>query len=241
MSSVRAGILDDPLTSARQGQDDESGPATRHLLARVRQLILSGDAAPGSPIRQTQLATDLGVSRVPLREVLSALVAEGLLQHTPHVGFTVTRLSSHELTQVYAMRRLLETELVQGIPDLPDGTLERMVALNHDLESCIDTPDVQPFVERNRLFHYALFDLSPDLLILAEVKRMWLLSDFYRSLHLHGADRRRRAVIHNREVLVAAGAGNVRLIARILERNRMESQRHLAEIMATHARLGGRP
>src|SRR5688572_3432450 len=81
--------------------------ATREL----RQRIMSGELADGTPLRQDALAAELGVSRIPIREALSRLESEGLVASYPHRGYVVTALSSEEISELFDLRSLLEPEL----------------------------------------------------------------------------------------------------------------------------------
>ncbi|MBK5217426.1 MAG: GntR family transcriptional regulator, partial [Propionibacteriales bacterium] len=59
------------------------------VLAELRRTIIAGELSPGQPLRQDLLAERFGVSRVPLREALSTLEAEGQAVYEPHRGYKV--------------------------------------------------------------------------------------------------------------------------------------------------------
>src|ERR1044072_14288 len=87
-------------------------PAAGQVVARVvdeiTRMIVSGELLPGQQIRQEHMAAALGLSRLPVREALRQLAADGLVVHEQHVGFAVTRLSRSGVDQVDLMRRLVE-------------------------------------------------------------------------------------------------------------------------------------
>ena len=66
---------------------------TQVVVEVLREKILSGDIAAGEPLRQSALADELNVSRIPVREALLQLEAEGLLKFEPHKVDTSTKLS----------------------------------------------------------------------------------------------------------------------------------------------------
>ena len=76
-------------------------------------MIVRRQLAPGTQIRQVELAAQLGLSRSPLRQALSALETEGLVTHEQQRGYFVARMSVDHLSQIYRMRELLETELLR--------------------------------------------------------------------------------------------------------------------------------
>src|SRR5579864_7895428 len=85
------------------------------IAAALRSAIVQGDLSPGEQIRQAAWADRLGTSRIPVREALKSLAAEGLLSHDHNRGYFVTRFGPHEMAQVYLMRRLLEAELIRSL------------------------------------------------------------------------------------------------------------------------------
>lgn len=106
----------------------EALPAiTRKTLAsqvteRLRAMILSGDLAMGSRLRQEQLAAVLGVSRVPVREALNQLEAEGLVSVEPNKGAVVSGISVEALSEMYELRAHIEYWLLGlAIPKLTEA------------------------------------------------------------------------------------------------------------------------
>ncbi len=81
------------------------------LLEEIRQAILSGRYPAGSQLRQDALAETYGVSRIPIREALFQLEAEGLVRIVPQKGAIVSELSQAEIDDVFELRALLEPRL----------------------------------------------------------------------------------------------------------------------------------
>jgi DNA-binding GntR family transcriptional regulator len=88
------------------------GPA-EPVVDALRAAIIAGDFAPGEQLRQATVAERFGVSRIPVREALRALAAEGLLCHAPNRGYFVKKLDVAEMEQLYWMRGLLEQRVLQ--------------------------------------------------------------------------------------------------------------------------------
>jgi DNA-binding GntR family transcriptional regulator len=83
---------------------------TSEGVARIlRAEIFSGERKPGEPLRERLIAEQLGVSRTPVREALFTLQSEGLVELTPNRGASVRTLTSHDITQIYALRGVLES------------------------------------------------------------------------------------------------------------------------------------
>jgi DNA-binding GntR family transcriptional regulator len=101
----------------------------------VRAMIVDGRLAPGERINEVHLAAKLGVSRTPLREALSGLVAEGALIARPRLGYFVRPLSLEEFEQIYDIRPLLDPEALRlaGIPSAK--RIARLEKLNTQLHA----------------------------------------------------------------------------------------------------------
>jgi DNA-binding GntR family transcriptional regulator len=82
-----------------------SADATR---ARIRELIISGEFAPGSRLRERELSSALDVSRVPVREALQQLEAEGFIDTSPRRGATVKQITLRDVNELFDVRLSLE-------------------------------------------------------------------------------------------------------------------------------------
>lgn len=79
----------------------------------IRRRILAGELEEGAPLRQEAFATEFGVSRIPIREALLQLEAEGLVRSLPHRGAVVSSLSVSEISELFELRALLEPRLLK--------------------------------------------------------------------------------------------------------------------------------
>jgi DNA-binding GntR family transcriptional regulator len=152
------------------------------VAAEIRAAIVRGDVSPGEQIRQAEWAERLGISRIPVREALKTLAAEGLLQHGHNRGYFVTRFGPLEMAQIYQMRRLLEAALLRSLerPSAPKlRTLRRLAA---DAVAAKLGDDFDVWNELEHRFHTELYALSPLNLVRGEVERLWILSNIYRRL-----------------------------------------------------------
>ncbi len=159
----------------------------QRCLVEIRQMIISGELLPGQKVHQGEIASALNVSRIPVREALSTLRAEGVLTYKPNTGFTVARFSGADLSEIYLMRRLLETSLLETI-DLSEVDTEELSALNERLAGLSSSESPDDYQQTNHDFHFRLFEYSPLPLVRQEVLRLWYMSSFYRSLYIQEAD-----------------------------------------------------
>jgi len=124
----------------------------------LRQEILSGVHPSGEQLRQDALAAAYNVSRIPVREALFQLEAEGLVRIEPHKGAVVTSVSLDEFNDVFDLRVLLEERLFrQSIPALTDPDFARLDVLQAAFAAAIKLGDVRQWGTLNAELHAVLY------------------------------------------------------------------------------------
>jgi DNA-binding GntR family transcriptional regulator len=159
-------------------------------------MIRRRELLPGEPVRQQDMAQRLNMSRVPIREALNSLEREGLLTHERNRGYFVAKLSAAQLTQIYLMRQLLETALMQQLHWPDQEQLDAITAINKEFTASFDAGQPGLVALLNRQFHEALFQFSGLDVVRQEVNRLWDMSDSYRAFYLAGPSRHHAAVEH---------------------------------------------
>jgi DNA-binding GntR family transcriptional regulator len=190
------------------------------VVDEIRLMLRSRELVPGQQVRQESLANRLGVSRVPVREALQALEAEGVLRHEPNVGYSVARLNADELAQIYLMRRALETEVLRALPRLTSAQLKELSRLNENIAEQVERADVAGIIASNQAFHFAMFELSGLDLVVAEIDRLWRRSEPYRTLHLYDSEGRKRIVREHRKMVTALRHGDVEGVIALMNTHR---------------------
>ncbi len=82
--------------------------ASGRVIDTLREAILAGRLSPGSRVRQEELAEEFGISRIPVREALRRLEAEGLVVLVPNSGAWVAKLDRAECVEIYRIREQIE-------------------------------------------------------------------------------------------------------------------------------------
>lgn len=170
--------------------------------AALRTAILEGALRPGQRVNQEAWAARVGASLIPVREALRALAGEGLVTYRPRRGYVVTELDLAELEEVYALRRLLESEALRR--GVPLANAETVAALEEAANACrraAEAGDVAGQLEANRRFHGLLHGLAGSRPLTRLIDLLWDPTEAYRALYyaLPGeaaeADRAHRAIL----------------------------------------------
>ena len=125
----------------------------------LRQRIFSRALAPGSWIDELKLAEEYGISRTPLREALKVLAAEGLVTMKVRRGAYVTEMSDQDLTDVYHLLSLLESDAAGDVAaHATQAQIKELQALHDELEAAAKEHD--RFFQLNEQFHMRLLEIA---------------------------------------------------------------------------------
>lgn len=154
----------------------------------LRERILRGIYPDGEPLRQDTLADDLGVSRIPIREALRQLEAEGLVTFNPHRGAVVSSLSLDEIEELFELRAEIECDLVRrAVPNTTPEQLARVMELIDDFEEALRSGDIARWGPLNWHFHAALYAPANRNVTMGVLQKLHQHSDRYvRVQVLHG-------------------------------------------------------
>ncbi|WP_114010305.1 GntR family transcriptional regulator [Cohaesibacter intestini] len=129
---------------------------TTNIVAdELRKRIMSGQLREGEQVRQEAIATELGVSRIPVREALRQLEAEGLITLVSHKGAEVTRLEPSEIAELFEVRIMLESWMFEhAIEHITESHLEAAEKL---IASMRNDAMIEEWGALNWQFHETLY------------------------------------------------------------------------------------
>ena len=161
----------------------------------MRQLILRGDLKPGERIRQEALASEYGVSRIPVREALRQLENEGLVSLVPHSGARVARVDLNECVEMYRLREVLEPlVLAASVPNLTDEQIADLRQRMQAIEAAAG--DVHRWISEDRQFHLATYRGADMPRALRMVEGFWNQTQQYRRAHVGNLAPEQLEIVH---------------------------------------------
>lgn len=137
----------------------------------MRAEIADGRLAPGSALRQDELAGRFGTSRIPIREALRTLQAEGLVTYSPNRGAVVTLVTAQEIQEMLEVRIALECHAIwMAVPLTAGSDIERMRRI---LEAYDVAPNPAEWSAMNWEFHKALYAPCDCRRLLDAIEQNW--------------------------------------------------------------------
>jgi len=204
-------------------------------LLAIRERILAGTYPEGEPLRQDAIADELGVSRIPVREALRQLEAEGLVSFHPHRGAVVSSLSLDEIEEVFSLRAVVESSLLRtAVPRLQADDLARAEEVLIRYDQALAAHDVVTYGELNWQFHSTLYAPAERPITMGIVQRLHQQADRYLRMQLALTHSENRASQEHRAILEAARRREVDEAATLLKRHILGAGRLLVKFLRAH-------
>jgi len=183
---------------------------TSAVTESLRKRILSGEFTDGQQLRQEALSNEYGVSRVPVREALRQLEAEGLIQIIDHKGALVSKLSLDDVLELLDIRAVLESELLRAsIPRQSPSDLELATQTLAEFEQALLNNDVRHWGELNSRFHMALYRSAGRPNTLALIEQLHNKTDRYTRMQILFTQTMERAHQEHTKLLELCKSGAV--------------------------------
>jgi DNA-binding GntR family transcriptional regulator len=215
--------MNEPLMRTMSGQ----------ITTRIRDKILTGEYSPGSPLLQDSIAAEFGVSKIPVREALVRLRAEGLIDIEAHRGFRVRPLLATEVDEVFRLRLALEPAAVSEGAKLAQD--EDHVAARdalRALSTALAASALDDAGNLNSAFHLALIVPHRQPVTSEILSRLHTLSQRYVRMHLMPVGRVRRATREHKALYEAWASGEARAARQLTAQHIEETRDELAQLLA---------
>ncbi|SNS61645.1 transcriptional regulator, GntR family [Streptosporangium subroseum] len=158
-------------------EESAAGRVTRSL----RQRLLTGELKPGAPLSQSRIAAEYGVSRMPARDALQVLAAEGLVDLDAFTA-VVRGLSITELQELYELREAVEPVLTRiAVPNVGRAEVAQMTTLIEGMES---NPPAVDWLAANATFHALVYSRADRARMIELTEQLRRLTDRYVYLHV---------------------------------------------------------
>lgn len=214
----------------------DRGSTAERVADILRQRITEGVFLPGTRLSEENLREALGISRNTLREAFRLLAHEGLLEHQLNRGVFVRLLSTADIRDLYAIRRILECGALRNLQTVPSEAAEEAGSAIKAAEEAAERGDWSAVGTANMRFHQAIADLAGSRRVaetvrglLAELRLVFLVVADPRQLH-------EPYLAGNRALYELLAAGDPRAAEEALQRYFDDAE---AQLLAAYASVGG--
>lgn len=202
----------------------------------LRRRILDGEFIGQAQLRQDALAREFGVSRIPIREALLQLEAEGLVNILPHRGAVVTQLSTAEIKELFDLRAILEPRLLEfSAPHLSQADYAEIENILREYSAELRAHHVDRWGELNTAFHANLYRHAGQPRTIAIVNTLLQNCDRYTRLQLSYTKGLQRAEAEHAELVRLCRLGKVERACALLRKHIENVGNSLAAFIEKHA------
>lgn len=228
-----------PHTASDGGRAEKGIPRTSLASAvadKLREMIIRGEMQEGEQLRQDAIAVDFQVSRIPVREALRQLEAEGLIKIVAHRGAVVSSLSADEIEELFAIRALLECQVLKlSIPNLKDSDFQKAEQILETYEKALWMKgEVSSWGRLNWQFHSTLYSGADRPYFMSIIQMLNNNGDRYTRLQLYLTQAFERAKKEHRELLDLCRKRDVAAAVELLERHILNAGKMLKEFVKQH-------
>ncbi|MBZ0299571.1 MAG: GntR family transcriptional regulator [Anaerolineae bacterium] len=176
----------------------------------LREMILSGELAPGDRLRQDELAARFDVSSTPICEAIQQMVAEGVLSHSPYHGVQIAEITLEDIREIYFIRSAVkELATRTAVPNLRITDVKHLHEYKAAIRQSVEAADFQTLRKLNYEFHWLIYYTAGMQHLSQIIRGLWLKSPWDR---LHGMPNRpEEAIIEHERLLKAVYARDAQL------------------------------
>lgn len=156
------------------------------ILSKLMDWIMDGTLKMGEKLNTEELARQLGVSRMPIREALNGLEKMGLAESVPYVGMKLVSLTQEDVLQIYQMRQALEPLVAEkACANITDEDLKELEKIHEDYIQIVREPelDAKKLYLQNRKFHFAIYSISGMDRVCSVIESLWDTLSFFKLIY----------------------------------------------------------
>ena len=172
------------------GQDDsmmlQRDTLPMQVLNKLMDWIMDGKLKMGEKLNTEELARQLGVSRMPIREALKSLEKMGLAESVPYVGVKLVSLEQEDVLQIYLMRQLLEPLAAgEACKKITEEQIHELEEIHKEYVPIVEAAeiDAKKLYLQNRKFHFAIYSISEMDRVCAMIESLWDTLSFFKLIY----------------------------------------------------------
>lgn len=204
------------------------------VLDKLMDWIMSGKLSMGDKLNTEELASQLGVSRMPIREALSNLEKKGLAESIPYAGTRLVTLTKEDVRQIYIARTALEPVAARyACEKITEEEIGRLRKIQEEYKRIVrqEKLDAVDVYQQNRLYHFSIYKASQLDRVCSMIESLWDNLSFFKLIYgqklLDSEDSRERMIEEHESYLNALEKRDSDLIYHLLECNLKRRSEHI--------------
>lgn len=155
-----------------------------YVYERLRNAIMIGAFAPGTPLTMRGLAEALDLSPTPIREAVRRLSSENAIEIMQNRRMSIPKMTLGRFEELVALRVVLESHAAErALPYISDIIIEKIKSLDLDMDEAIGNGDLERLTILNQDFHRTLYTVNPNQVTMPAIESVWLqLGPFQRQV-----------------------------------------------------------
>ena len=189
-------------------------------------MIIDHRLAPGARIIESQLATELGVSRTPIREALFKLEEEGFIKSDLARGFKVNGLSAQEVRELYPIVWTLEALALRLAKPQISTVLKELKLINQEFDKAIGNP--QKTISVDTRFHETITNQCRNRHLIDQLNSLRRLIVRYEFAYMQDKNWPKESYDQHNEIIKAITKENLNLAVELIEQNWRYGMEHIS-------------
>ena len=168
------------------GRPMEKSKLADQVLDQIMDWIMDGTLKMGDKLNTEELARTLGISRMPVREAITALEKKGLAVSTPYAGMKIVELSDSEVAEIYHIRQMLEPEAAYlACQRATEEEIAEIEGLYHAHAKAVSQPELNGKEVHlcNRAYHMGIFRASRMPHLCNMIESLWDTLSFFNMIY----------------------------------------------------------
>ncbi len=147
---------------------------SREIYKKLKEDILNGKIKGNERLKQSEIAKNLDVSRMPVRQALKYLEEDGLIVIIPNKGARVVGFDIDDLVEIFFIRKMLEIKAFEfAVSNFSSKDISSLIEINREFEERIDAKDFNGAIKVNQKFHFTIYEKSNLNYLNQLIKNIW--------------------------------------------------------------------
>jgi DNA-binding GntR family transcriptional regulator len=184
----------------------------------LRKDIIEGRKKPGQKIIMSEVAKDLGLSDIPVREAIRRLESEGYVHFTPHIGAIVSELDADKIIELYLIRIELESLATRlAVDHISSGDIDFLIKKNREMERAVKAEKYEKLGALNKAFHLRIYQAAPYPTLNQLIEDLWEKMERTQCVFTFVPDRAAASVEEHKSIIEALKAKDTTLSEKLIK------------------------